>query len=55
MFMLPLQRELNDLRAKYESAQESNELLKKNEEEIERLKQELQQRKVRIFSIFHCN
>ena len=50
-----LQRELNDLRVRYEDLQGSNELLKKKEKEIEHLNQELEQSKVGTFSIFHSN
>ena len=62
MLMPPLQRELNDLRAKYENAQENNMLLWKSEKEIEHLRTELQQKEVCIVfvassipanSIFH--
>ena len=55
MLMLPLQRELNDLGAKYESAQESNELLLISEKEIEHLKTELQQKEVCICGIMYSS
>ena len=49
--MPPIQREWGDLKVKFEKAQESNELLKDNEKEIQRLKQDLQESKVCINGI----
>ena len=53
MFILPLQRELNDLRVRYENAKESSKLLLKSEKEIEHLKIELQQNEVCICGIIY--
>ena len=50
MLMPPVQREWSDLKVELEKVQESEELLKKNEEEIEHLNQELQQSKVCSFN-----